>query len=905
MKPKVKSRVKLRHLKIVLERVKFFTCGECQKIFWSEDDLCNHIMSHHLKNSYSEDRLQLVLSDSDVETNEISSDIKVDVDWESPDHVVDNLHWIPDDELESNSLVEEDKFTCFKCDKQFLNQTLLFRHQTRVHNMSGTATNGSWDQVDIFSCDLCNDNFESQKDLSDHKDFVHGAAEHSDNYIAEMHCCSLCNNVYKSRRSLTIHLRSAHKNAKNNYSESNRSTSWSCCTICEAHFSTGDQLAEHVHLHKKLETECHKCKPKPPELKCPLCVDIFAEKKDLNKHILSDHTSLETFECKKSEIKKVLNNIAIDEKKIKEQIAQQIFSSEEEFIEHLSANCSCRVCQGNFRQTFTLSNYLNIVHIKPEPSTVEAIEELVTEPDLPHLKREEQTDQNSANVLGDEPCPNFENGHENYNVEKQLQVQDEVVPVDPEIQTRQENNARENQLLQTIDEKQVESAKPVELEVKTEETSLPDRPKFSSLEEAGLNEKLEVHRVNGKYVKGKLKLEFILIEDKTHPCEICRNKHTQIQEYQREIKELEAKIIAIGEEKCTEECKSRIELFQPKKLSSKKVASKSTGLSGGSFRCNLCSKTFKAKKYLKRHIRGVHKSNWESDSARSDFDFDDLPIANDFSDDDDFYYKPPKIKSKNTKCNICDRDFETAKELQTHKESEHPEKSAVLCQHCGQEFKTNKALGIHIANFHGKKPRRCHICKEEFQSRKEYQRHKYKFHPLPKTIMCEQCPLSFDQPFKLRKHINTVHKKLRPEVCQYCGKHFSKGSLSTHIKNVHFQRKAASCDICHKKFQTAFFVKRHKDHVHNNVRAIKCTLCDKTFPQTQNLLKHMNGFHFKLKPFTCELCGNNFAQTSSLYLHKKNVHHIRMKKKNQLVVGNSGGAQPLKAESDYSESDMN
>ena len=64
-------------------------------------------------------------------------------------------------------------------------------------------------------------------------------------------------------------------------------------------------------------------------------------------------------------------------------------------------------------------------------------------------------------------------------------------------------------------------------------------------------------------------------------------------------------------------------------------------------------------------------------------------------------------------------------------------------------------------------------------------------------IKCAECSYSTWRRSHLERHIDTVHKKLKPYKCDICP--FStgrKGHLDRHVDNVHKKIKSFLCDKC-------------------------------------------------------------------------------------------------------------
>ena len=108
----------------------------------------------------------------------------------------------------------------------------------------------------------------------------------------------------------------------------------------------------------------------------------------------------------------------------------------------------------------------------------------------------------------------------------------------------------------------------------------------------------------------------------------------------------------------------------------------------------------------------------------------------------------------------------------------------------------------------------CSYCNKGFYWKCEMDNHakihlKQQLRPYP----CVICPLRFLRSHHLSRHINAVHKKLKPHKCHYdgCNQAFPrKESLKRHIDNVHKLIKRWQCRICLKKFHDKRACKKHE-----------------------------------------------------------------------------------------------
>ena len=216
-----------------------------------------------------------------------------------------------------------------------------------------------------------------------------------------------------------------------------------------------------------------------------------------------------------------------------------------------------------------------------------------------------------------------------------------------------------------------------------------------------------------------------------------------------------------------------------------------------------------------------------------------------------------------TTCNLCNKIFPSSKSKKLHEKRNHSVKrSDYQCQQCHKNFTNSTALNYHMANKHGEKISiSCTCCKLEFNSYKEYIKH--------------------------RNSRRNMYKEKNPK-CIKCGKRIARKAMRRHHKDVHLQvllkgnrkpvileesTKIFKCDNCRKAFKREEHLIRHISEVHIEADKFSCKYCEKLFKRKQHLNVHILNTHSPFfTKFECHICQKNFAQKQTRDRHVREVH---------------------------------
>ncbi|KAM4602915.1 uncharacterized protein ACJ7VT_019468 [Polymixia lowei] len=161
------------------------------------------------------------------------------------------------------------------------------------------------------------------------------------------------------------------------------------------------------------------------------------------------------------------------------------------------------------------------------------------------------------------------------------------------------------------------------------------------------------------------------------------------------------------------------------------------------YNCSVCSKNFRIKSILTRHMK-THTGE------------------------------------KPYSCSVCGKSFIQRSYLQTHMNS-HSGQKPYTCSFCGRGFTQVGNMNAHIRIHTGEKPHSCTDCGKSFREKADLIKHTI-IHTGEKPYSCTICNMKFSAQSNLTRHMKT-HSGERPYSCSVCGKRFIRRShLNIHMK---------------------------------------------------------------------------------------------------------------------------
>ncbi|XP_073842798.1 zinc finger Y-chromosomal protein 1-like isoform X1 [Musca autumnalis] len=315
-------------------------------------------------------------------------------------------------------------------------------------------------------------------------------------------------------------------------------------------------------------------------------------------------------------------------------------------------------------------------------------------------------------------------------------------------------------------------------------------------------------------------------------------------------------------------------------------------LSARVHKCELCSKSYTYKKYLKAHMRQKHTL---STNAQYICKICNQRCTTQVGLELHSIRKHPETqRPTENKCEICGSCYAESKSLRAHIRSKHPASidSNYICEICNDKFTTQIGLDRHSFRAHPETQtpteHKCEICGSCYKMKQNLTKHMRKEHSLiDKEYICEICHTECTTEKGLDRHFNRMHTEAHSTFkykCELCARSYTDiKSLRSHIRDKHPLSIDSEymCEICNTRFTSQIGLDRHYDRMHPGAHSTqtpdkkhKCEICGICFRGAFHLRTHMRKKHssFLDSEYICEICNVKFTTQLGLDRHSYTKH---------------------------------
>ena len=234
---------------------------------------------------------------------------------------------------------------------------------------------------------------------------------------------------------------------------------------------------------------------------------------------------------------------------------------------------------------------------------------------------------------------------------------------------------------------------------------------------------------------------------------------------------------------------------------------------------------------------------------------------------------------KQISCHRCERIFTSEKRLQNHiKSCQKKCGKSYKCNQCNETFTIKSILKVHFKSTHGEYIPKCDKCEKVFSTKDNLKKHAI-VHNGEKKYHCKSCGKSFGLNATLKRHVETVHHGIKRFKCNKCEKAYAaKRRLLRHVGVVHNGEKPINfeitreCKHCGKSFGFYTSWKRHVETVHKRIKKFRCEECNAAYADVRLLKQHKVKAHESQANIVCKKCNIYFSSQIGLKSHLKKVH---------------------------------
>lgn len=324
------------------------------------------------------------------------------------------------------------------------------------------------------------------------------------------------------------------------------------------------------------------------------------------------------------------------------------------------------------------------------------------------------------------------------------------------------------------------------------------------------------------------------------------------------------------------------------------------------WKCGKCGVRFSDMISFEEHIT-CHKSNkTKPEQKRKTFRCEICSKSFRCEDRLEFHKQFHTKGAQAGKCAECKKEFPSELCLYKHMLYNHLAPKVFTCEKCGKTFRNKSSLTYHSrshTSFEAMRPFTCDLCQRRF-ARKNILRdhltiqHGTELTPKMQTcFQCRACKEVFPNTNSAISHMEIHHPDQVDEntgysfdmlslnmlfVCEFCDKSFSVPIDLIKHKTLHNQPSRYQCKICNEEFASAVELRTHKNaHAADGIADYKsefrfsvlyiCEFCEKCFKSYLTLMVHCSS-HDGENPYRCRFCSFQVSSYESLVDHRLNQH---------------------------------
>ena len=357
------------------------------------------------------------------------------------------------------------------------------------------------------------------------------------------------------------------------------------------------------------------------------------------------------------------------------------------------------------------------------------------------------------------------------------------------------------------------------------------------------------------------------------------------------------------------ESKNDLEVVKEKKMKKK------------TYKCSICSRSFRGKELFKCHVKGIHVNTMENIKSKSfKCDICSKKCQSSVVLLEHILGKHFKIKMYYHKCKQCGETFTRWNQLKKHQTNNHSANSSetqnkiITTSHQDAKFTVDSPCDIDLqlpnnypsdnsvesyddmdidtlessANFNN--VIQCEVCNETFKSSNYLIQHIQSLHIKPKTLKCNYCGNTFDSEESTRNHVMDVHADHRLFNCDFiCEKRFhSHIDTFVHIMKSHFSNINLDAEFTNFEndlqeaienlFEDVNSIEQDGESstsLHSEKQSQSKSQESGPLPES-NPKEHVIEENFSpkisLKNYECKICSKTFLGTGILIHHVRSVH---------------------------------